>query len=290
MKKLSLLLLTPFALFAQIQSLPDVAATEFTTTTNASQVGPNYVLGYQFTVKAPVTLTNLGAVLQDADLTPIFGKLPASLQVGLWDDSQNLLASTTVTLTHPKKGHFHYAPVPNMQLLPGVNYTIAGLVPAHYSTLSNVPGFAAASIVNFTGARSLASTTLAFPAKDVLNISKNYFGASFTFAGSVDSVAVAGPDQKMRTGDTVTLDGSKSFSGSGALTYQWTLVTVPNGSAATLTGANTVNPTFVPDLAGIYVAQLIVSDGLTQSPASTVLITVKSGVGGPLSALPVVNQ
>jgi len=81
MNKLICLLLAPVALFAQD------AAVKFatTTTTNASQFCVGFVVGFQFTVSQPITVTALGAVLADAPLKPVFGALPTSMQVGLWE-------------------------------------------------------------------------------------------------------------------------------------------------------------------------------------------------------------
>ena len=83
MNKLLSLLLMPFCLFSQDARTPErlraEPAVEFTSTSNASQVGTNYVVGYQFTVLAPVVLTSLGAVLQGNTSRSIFGALPASM-------------------------------------------------------------------------------------------------------------------------------------------------------------------------------------------------------------------
>ena len=91
MNKLICLLLAPVALFAQD------AAVKFatTTTTNASQFGVGFVVGFQFTVSQPITVTALGAVLgdapRDAPLKPVFGALPTSMQVGLWEPTDRAL-------------------------------------------------------------------------------------------------------------------------------------------------------------------------------------------------------
>jgi trimeric autotransporter adhesin len=87
-----------------------------------------------------------------------------------------------------------------------------------------------------------------------------------------------GPNQNAIVGTTVTLDGS----GSGdachdPLTYAWSFTTRPAGSTATLSGATTVSPSFVPDVAGTYVVQLIVNNGFTSSNPATVTITAFSG-------------
>ncbi len=101
-------------------------------------------------------------------------------------------------------------------------------------------------------------------------------------------VANAGADQTVNVGDTVTLDGSGSTDADGdPLTYIWTLTTVPAGSGATLTGNATVNPTFVADVAGDYVAQLIVNDGMDDSAPDTVMIT--ASVVPPVNTPPVAN-
>src|SRR5450755_3685585 len=87
-------------------------------------------------------------------------------------------------------------------------------------------------------------------------------------------VANAGPNQTVTIGSKVTLNGAGSTDFDGnPLTYAWILTTVPNGSNAALTGANTVSPTFVADKIGSYQAQLIVNDGMVNSNAATVTIT-----------------
>ena len=86
-------------------------------------------------------------------------------------------------------------------------------------------------------------------------------------------VADAGNDQKVLVGDAVQLDGSDSFDIDGdSLTFRWLITAVPAGSGATLLNSASVNPTFVADVSGTYVAQLIVNDGISDSVASTVII------------------
>ena len=58
------------------------------------------------------------------------------------------------------------------------------------------------------------------------------------------------------------------------LAYSWALLTVPEGSAAALSDVSVADPSFVADLPGTYVAQLIVNDGRADSPPDTAAITV----------------
>ncbi len=87
-------------------------------------------------------------------------------------------------------------------------------------------------------------------------------------------VANAGPDRTVRPATLVTLDGSGSSDVDGnPLTFTWSLTTRPPGSVATLSNPTAVMPTFLADLPGEYVAQLIVNDGFESSAPDTVVIT-----------------
>lgn len=95
-----------------------------------------------------------------------------------------------------------------------------------------------------------------------------------TVAPSNAPVANAGLDRNVLVGTQVRLNGvGSSDVNRDALTYAWTLTTRPAGSAAALTDATTALPTFVADVAGAYVATLVVSDGGLTSQADTVTIT-----------------
>ena len=99
--------------------------------------------------------------------------------------------------------------------------------------------------------------------------------------GRTPPVANAGPNQTVKLGATAILNGSGSTSSSGLpLSYAWTLVARPLGSAAALTGMNSVSPSFVVDKAGVYQAQLIVNDGLASNPAT---VTITTGITAPVA-------
>src|SRR5205085_8984102 len=89
-------------------------------------------------------------------------------------------------------------------------------------------------------------------------------------------VAKAGPNQTVFVGNTVQLDGSGSFDADGdPLTYHWSFVSVPAGSAAALSNPTSAKPTFTGDKPGNYVAQSIVNDGKVDSTPSRVTISTQ---------------
>lgn len=105
-----------------------------------------------------------------------------------------------------------------------------------------------------------------------------------TFPGDAASkpngapTANAGPDQTKNAGELVTLSGTSSSDPDGnALTYSWSQI---SGPSATLSSATAVQPTFTPGASGVYVFQLVVNDGIVNSAADQVTITVNHA--GPL--------
>lgn len=85
--------------------------------------------------------------------------------------------------------------------------------------------------------------------------------------------ANAGSDQNVVTDSLVTLDGSSSNSEMGEIRgYEWSFVSKPDGSTASFSDPNSVNPTFTADILGVYVISLIASDGFSKSKADTVQI------------------
>lgn len=123
------------------------------------------------------------------------------------------------------------------------------------------------------------------PAGNMLWAVLFFFAATFGFngCGNVNDVSVpndtpvanAGPDLgSLIPGTRVTLNGSASTDPNGnPLTYSWTFLSKPAGSAAVLKNPTSVTPSFTVDLHGTYTAQLIVNDGTVNSAPNTVNIS-----------------
>jgi RHS repeat-associated protein len=123
-----------------------------------------------------------------------------------------------------------------------------------------------------------------------IDILGNYVGQLIVRDGKVNSapdtvvltgenvrpVAVPGEPRSVYVPDQVTLDGSDSHDADGdPLTYQWSITTRPEGSAALLSDNTAMTPTFSPDVAGSYILQLIVNDGHVDSSPATVAISAE---------------
>ncbi|MDJ0944568.1 MAG: PKD domain-containing protein [Kiloniellales bacterium] len=104
-------------------------------------------------------------------------------------------------------------------------------------------------------------------------------------------IADAGPDQSVQPGALVNLDGSGSFDPDGqAISLSWRFTTLPGGSTATLAGADTATPSFTADVAGIYVAELTVSDGAFDSLDTVAVRAVVASTNNPPVLDPIGNQ
>ena len=106
---------------------------------------------------------------------------------------------------------------------------------------------------------------------------------SFAPSVNVAPLANAGTAQSVVLG-SVTLDGSASSDANGdVLLFRWTLISRPTGSTASLSLSNLQKPTFVADIAGVYVATLVVNDGRLDSNVTTVAVTANTGNAPPVA-------
>ena len=91
--------------------------------------------------------------------------------------------------------------------------------------------------------------------------------------------ADAGPDQTVQLGDTVTLDGTGSSDPDGdPLSYQWQVVSHPDGSRVVLGSQGTTTPQFTPDYPGTYILSLTVLDLRDSSDPDRVTVTVEGAL------------
>ena len=87
--------------------------------------------------------------------------------------------------------------------------------------------------------------------------------------------ADAGEDQGALVWSDVYLDGSGSYDPDGdSLSYAWSMQQMPEGSMAELNDADSMYPSFTPDLAGAYNIELIVNDAYADSDPDTVSVLV----------------
>ncbi len=106
--------------------------------------------------------------------------------------------------------------------------------------------------------------------------------------GEVNLRPVARIEQsnEVSVGVTATLDGTQSYDLDGdLLSYSWSVLSVPDGSAVAGFIGSDPQANITPDLAGTYVVQLVADDGQSASvPATTVLttdLTTPIAVAGP---------
>ena len=144
-------------------------------------------------------------------------------------------------------------------------------------SLTSVPTGSTATLTNPNSVIATFVVDVAGTYKAKLTVSNGTTSDNATAVISTVStppVANAGPNQTINLGSTVTLDGSKSSDSDGnPLTYSWSLISIPATSAAALSNSRSVNPTFVADVPGSYIAQLVVNDGNSNSQPSTVVVT-----------------
>ena len=103
-------------------------------------------------------------------------------------------------------------------------------------------------------------------------------GNSSNNTATVYLAARTGPIVPVRVGETAFLDGTKSTSSSPSepLTYNWSFSSKPNASSTLLQAETTANASFVADVRGTYILQLVVSAAgvSSQRAIQTVVSTI----------------
>ena len=100
-------------------------------------------------------------------------------------------------------------------------------------------------------------------------------------------VADVGPDTMGVIGQTIDLDGSLSSDiDLDTLSYSWSLLTAPAGSAALIENDDQMMANLTPDVTGDYVAQLIVNDGCLDSDPDSALVTISVNQAPQITSTP----
>jgi hypothetical protein len=125
--------------------------------------------------------------------------------------------------------------------------------------------------------RAAACTAIVVAATSALAACGGSTSPPSTSTDNARPVADAGPDQLATELVPVQLDGSGSTDADGdALTFTWEFRSMPDGSTATLSDPNIVDPTFVPDLPGDYELRLTADDGFPDGPGrDTMTVTAE---------------
>jgi uncharacterized protein YjdB len=254
--------------------------------TNPSGIG---TLTYSWAFKSrpagsSATISNANNVI--ATFVPdVQGSYVITLTVNNGQASNSADVTVSTTTSPPpvaKAGPDQTVNVGATVVLNGSGSTSGSGNPLTYAwTLTQVP---AGSTAALTGANTVSPTFVAdkagtYKAQLMVNdgVASSAPSTVTITTQTVKPVANAGPNQQVNIGSVVQLNGSGSTDANGLpLTYSWTLITRPAGSAATLSNPNIVNPTFTVDAQGTYVAQLIVNNGTLSSDPATVTITTNT--------------
>ncbi len=150
----------------------------------------------------------------------------------------------------------------------------------YFWSLPSVPAGSSAALSNVTSVNS--SFTVDQPGTYVAQVivddgvSESKWDTAVISTENTRPVADPGSNQFVNYGDTVQIDGSGSFDANGdPIGYFWALIEKPENSTIALSDPDLVDPTFLPDESGIYVAQLIVSDDFLESEPQTVVFTIE---------------
>jgi len=165
------------------------SAIDFTGTTIDWNDGNNYSLGWSFTANTDLYVNSLGvyaapdAITGERKFQTVLVNnviTEATHAVGIFDASQHLIASTSVSNADALNGFFRYHALDNkIELTAGATYYIAAAMGADQYTW-NTTGFSVNSLITYDGSYYAAnpSSSLIFPetADDPTQIANGTFG------------------------------------------------------------------------------------------------------------------
>lgn len=223
----------------------------------------------------------------------IYIDAPGTYAISLTVSNGTATSTSTMTVSTSQTGPVANAG-PNQTVPVGATVVLNGSASTsadgrQLTYLWTLPKIPAGSTAALTGANSVSPRFIAdkpgtYIAQLIVNDGTTNSSPVTVFISTQTSapVANAGPNQSVPVNSSVQLSGAGSTDANGlALTYQWSLLSVPAGSAASLNSNSIVNPAFIADRAGTYIAQLTVNNGTLNSAPATVTITTQSSVQAP---------
>lgn len=142
--------------------------------------------------------------------------------------------------------------------------TRSGVAPSPTVSSGVFDGYTVA-ITNFSFTRNVASDEVSPCASTPGAFQDSRASVTIqVIAPNLAPTANAGPDQSIRAGATVNLNGGGSSddnTATASLGYAWAFYAKPATSVATLSGASGATPSFVADKPGTYQVNLVVTDG-----------------------------
>ena len=162
------------------------------------------------------------------------------------------------------------------------SWTVLGLGDQLPGALSNSTSLTAALAITPSGRDHSSGPTPKLVVAQLTVENRLPLSTDDVVVSTVEARPVAVPRQggAAYRGVIVGLDGSASINPNlpatpnGGLTYKWSLLSRPAGSAAGIGNPTSALPTLKPDAYGRYVVQLIVSDGVLDSRPRTLLVDV----------------